>query len=473
MNFPRVMIAGVQSGAGKTTLTLGIIAALNRRGIKVQPYKVGPDYIDPGLHYHASGIKSHNLDSWMSDNQQIKSIFLKNSQDKDISVVEGVMGLFDGARAEHINGSSAHIALILDIPVILVVNVKGMGRSCLAIIKGFKEFEPGLKLSGVILNNAGSDYYKIVLKKCIEEELGVKVLGCLPKNTNITMPERHLGLLPAEENKELKNMLNQMADMVEAEIDLDGIIDIAQSAENSDMGLETAKDLDLGVDLGTDLKEKVTIGIARDEAFSFYYQDSLDYLQELGASLQFFSPLNDRTIPKLDGLYLGGGFPEMFLDRLTNNTSMIASIKDAFTRGVPIFAECGGFMYLTKEIIDFEGKSWPGVGIVPACVRMTKRLKALGYVKATALNDSIIANKGDILKGHEFHYSEITGLKQEDAAYSLVGGKGADFRTDGYVKDNLTASYVHFHLRSNAKAAAKFVNACFNYKQKQLLFEGK
>jgi cobyrinic acid a,c-diamide synthase len=459
MDFNRIMIAGVQSGAGKTTLTLGIMAALRRRGLKVQPYKVGPDYIDPGLHYYASGRKSHNLDSWMGDEQVIRDIFLRNSRTADVSLVEGVMGLFDGAKGERIKGSSAHIALILDLPVVLVANVKGMGRSCLALLKGFKEYEPGLKVAGVILNNAGGDYYRTHIKNSIEEELGLKVLGCLSKNKAIIMPERHLGLLPAEENQRLSQVLNQMADMVEAEVDLAGILEAAKQAWKPER-----------IPAATRLEEncgqnQVVIGVAKDEAFSFYYQDSLDYLEELGASLVFFSPLKDTAVPPADGLYIGGGFPEMFLGQLTRNNSMKASIRQCFDQGMPIYAEDGGLVYLADTIVDFEGSSWPGVGLVPAKAQMSKKLSALGYVQATAVHDSLLVSKGDTLKGHEFRYSFLTGLNPDDAAYSLIGGKGVDGRLEGYRKNNLLASYVHLHFRSNPKAAAGFVNACRQYRR--------
>ncbi len=456
MNFPRIMIAGVQSGVGKTTLTLGIMAALKRKGLKVQPYKIGPDYIDPGIHYHAAGSKSHNLDSWMGNDQVIKTIFCKNSQAADISIVEGVMGLFDGAKGERLRGSSAHVAISLGIPVILVVNVKGMARSCLALIKGFKEFEPELNLQGVILNNAGSDYYKTIIKNSIETELGIKVLGCLSKNKKITMPERHLGLLPAEENQELNQVLNLMADMVEEEVDLQGIINIAQSSAQLNFNYIPPSSIN-----------EVTIGVARDKAFNFYYQDSLDFLQELGAKLEFFSPLNDTEIPQVDGLYIGGGFPEMFMEKLTKNHTMISSIKNAYKKGMPIFAECGGFIYLSEKVVDLNGNSWSGVGLVPTKVEMTKKLAALGYVQAKAINDSILIEKDNILRGHEFHYSVMSEISPEKAAFELVGGKGPDNRRDGYVHKNLLATYVHIHLRSNPEAAQNFIDSCWEYRSKR------
>lgn len=459
MKINRVMIAGAQSGAGKTTLTLGILAALRRRGIKVQPYKVGPDYIDPGLHCQAAGRISHNLDSWMGDERVVKQIFLKNAGGADLCLVEGVMGLFDGARGERLKGSSAHIALILDLPVILVVNARGMGRSCLPLIKGFQEYEPRLKLAGVILNNAGSSYYRTEIKTAIEEELGLPVLGCLPRDREIVMPERHLGLLPAEENPRLQTVLAQMADLVEGAVDLEGLLQVAAGAPAL-TGPPPAGEEAPGRAAGP-----VVIGVARDEAFSFYYQDNLDFLAELGASLVYFSPLRDRELPSVDGLYLGGGFPEMFLPELAGNGAMKESLRRAFAGGMPMVAECGGFVYLAETIVDFAGNSWEGVGLVPATARMEERLAALGYVEARALRESPLAEQGDCLRGHEFHYSVMAGLPEAKAAYVVTGGGRRKPQTEGYVDRHLVASYLHLHWRSNPRAAARFVDRCRQYRR--------
>ena len=456
MSFPRIVIAGVQSGVGKTTITLGLLAALRRKGIKVQPFKIGPDYIDPGLHYHAAGAKSHNLDSWMGSEDVVKTVFARNAQSADISVIEGVMGLFDGARGEKLAGSSAHVAMILKAPVILVVDVKGMAKSCVALVKGYKEYVSGLDLKGIVLNNASADYYKTILTKALEDELGVKVLGCLPKDKYITMPERHRGLLPAEENSELSLAISLMADLVETEVDIDALLTIARDSDSLEFKGYGNKD--------TLYKQysNISIGVAKDEAFSFYYQDNLDYLQELGAKLIYFSPLRDSLIPDVDGLYIGGGFPELFMKKLSENQSMITSLQNAHDKGLPIFAENGGFMYLAQRIVDFQGSSWPTVGLVPIEVRITNRLAVLGYVKATFLKKSILGEIGHEIKGHEFHYYVTSEISEEESAFSLVGGKGADFRRDGYTKGNLFASHVHVHLRSNPKVALNFLDSAKN-----------
>ncbi len=459
MRYPRLVIAGVQSGVGKTTLSLGLMKAFCNRGLIVQPFKVGPDYIDPGLHFQACGRKSHNLDNWMGTEEVVRSVFCKNAVNADISIIEGVMGLFDGVKNGRIKGSTADVAMLFKAPVVLVVDVQGMAQSCVALVKGFMDYEPQLNIAALVLNNAG-DYHQTVLKKHLEEELGIQVLGCLSRRDEIKMPARHLGLLPAEENHELRNAIDHMAGLVEQHLNLDALINLAQQAEDLDIG----KAVSAQSKPNRDGAIKIRIGVAQDAAFSFYYQDSLDYLEELGAQIVYFSPLNDRSLPAVDGIYLGGGFPEMFLPQLTANGSMLKSIREAHQLSLPFYAECGGLLYLSDTITDFEGRTWPGAGIVPVQASMSKSLKGLGYVEARAKSDSNLANKDDVLRGHEFHYSQVTGLAVDHAAYYLSGGKGKEGRLDGYVQNNLLASYVHLHLRSNPSAAANFMNACYRAK---------
>lgn len=451
MHFPRVMIAGVHSGVGKTTVTLGIMAALRKKGLSVQPYKVGPDYIDPGWHYWAAGQHSHNLDSWMGNAEVVRAVFCKHAADSDISVIEGVMGLFDGVKGGGIKGSSADIAIMLQIPVILVVNVMGMAQSCVAMVKGFMEYQPALNLVGLILNQA-SDFHIQTVKKALEEELGISVLGCLPRCKELKMPSRHLGLLPAEEHNSVHEVIALMADLIEQSIDLPGLINISG----------TANDLDFMPDPKLPA-QALSIGVARDEAFSFYYQDSLDFLEELGAEIKTFSPLNDKRLPAVDGLYLGGGFPESFLPELAANHDMHLALRRAFQAGMPIYAECGALMYLGNAIKDFDEHVWSGAGIVPISSCMENSLVGMGYVEATARCDSILARAGETLKGHEFHYSSMHGLTEQSAAYTLNGGKGVSPRLEGYTAGNLLASYVHLHLRSNPAAAQRFVKYCQEY----------
>ncbi|MEQ8174713.1 MAG: cobyrinate a,c-diamide synthase [Syntrophomonadaceae bacterium] len=452
MQYPRLIIAGVQSGVGKTTLTLGTIAALHRRGQKVQPFKVGPDYIDSGLHFWAAERPSYNLDTWMCPPDMVRQVFAANASQADVSIIEGVMGLFDGARVGDIQGSSADIALLLDAPVILVVNVEAMAGSAIALVKGYRDYHPRVKLGGVILNRA-SAYHRTYIQPVMEQELGIPVLGCFKPNKEIHMPERHLGLLPADENRELTNLIQKMADMVEKHLDLDRLLKIAQTAPEIDIA--AAKNME---------KSQVHLGVARDKAFSFYYQDSLDFLEEKGVQLVFFSPMEDEALPALDGLYFGGGFPEMFIEHLSRNESMISSVIRAYQNGMPIYAECGGYMYLCRELEDWSGRVWNGAGLVPARVKMTRNLQALGYIEARALTDSPMAAAGQILRGHEFHYSRIEEMDKGPNAFAFYGGLNADHRQEGYAKGNLIASYLHIQMRSHPEAVERFIQSCQSYR---------
>jgi cobyrinic acid a,c-diamide synthase len=454
MQFPRLMIAGVHSSSGKTTVSLGLMTALKRRHIKVQPFKVGPDYIDPGLHSHASGRSSHNLDSWMMPPEVIQTVFARNAANAEISIIEGVMGLFDGYRGERIAGSSAEVALLLKIPVVLVVDVKAMSQSCVPLVKGFMEYQPGVEIKGVVLNHA-SQFHQQWVAPNLEEELGVKVLGCVPREESISIPERHLGLLPADEHGELASQLNKMADLLEAHLGLEAVLALSREASPLPFCYDAPQ-----------VQKRVTIGIARDAAFSFYYQDSLDYLSELGAELKYFSPLNDSSLPEVDGIYIGGGFPEMFLPQLSRNSGMKEAINQAYRTGMPILAECGGLMYLSRSIKDWEGKSWPGVGLVPGEVIMTRRLQELGYVQATALKDTVIAGSGEELRGHEFHYSTLEGINPQDCAFECEGGMRPGLRRGGYAQGSLLASYLHLQLRANPTAAQRFIARCLEYRNR-------
>lgn len=453
MRYPRIIIAGVQSGVGKTTLTLGTIAALHRRGLKVQPFKVGPDYIDSGLHFWAAERPSYNLDNWMCPPDMVRQVFTANASRADISIIEGVMGLFDGVKGGSIEGSSADISLLLKAPVILVVNVQAMAQSCVALVKGFRDYHPDVHIKGVVLNHA-SAYHRTWIQPALENELGLPVLGCLEINDEINMPERHLGLLPAEENQELAGLIEKMAVMIEKQLDLDRMLEIAGQAQE----MESAPEKQVK-------SACVRIGIARDQAFSFYYQDSLDYLTEMGAYLIPFSPIRDAALPDVDGLYLGGGFPEMFLEALSGNQPMINSINNAFINNMPIYAECGGYMYLCREIEDWEGRLWLGAGLVPARVKMTRRLQALGYIEARALKDSPLAAVGEVLRGHEFHYSRIEAMDNGPNAFAFYGGWNGDGRPEGYASGNLIASYLHIPMRSHSRAVARFIEACENHRK--------
>ncbi|GAB6137038.1 cobyrinate a,c-diamide synthase [Halanaerobaculum tunisiense] len=454
---PRVVIAGTQSGVGKTTLTIGLMAALDKQGYDVQPYKVGPDYIDPGFHTLVTGNQSRNLDSFFLGAEGVKESFLNAADQSDISIIEGVMGLFDGKKGTDEAGSTAHIAKILQAPVILVMDVKKMARSAGALAYGYQNFDPDLNIAGVILNNVGSKGHYEMIKKPLEEEVGVEVLGYLPYQKDLELPERHLGLVPTAETKELDDFVGQLVELITEYIDLEQLVSISQ--DGSVLEVKEKKMF------GATKDYNLTLGVAYDQAFNFYYQDNLDLLTSRGVKLKYFSPLEDNKLPEVDGLYIGGGFPESFLQQLASNQSMKQDIYQQIKDGLPTYAECGGLMYLTKEIIDNEDKSFPMVGVVPAQIKMTDNLQAMGYVEAKAITDNILLQQGAEVRGHEFHYSKLINLADNNNySYYLYGGKGKDGRSEGVISDNLLASYVHLHFGSQPRLIDRFLENCQEYK---------
>ena len=457
MRIPRIVIAGTHSGVGKTTLTLGLLTALRRRNLAVQPFKVGPDYIDPGLHQVAAARISHNLDSWLGTPAEVQQLFLRQAKDCDLALVEGVMGLFDGAKGQGEVGSTAQVAKLLQAPVVLVFSAKGLARSAAALVHGYKTFDPMVRIAGVIANGISSERHREFIRQTVEEELGLPLLGALRKNNEIIMPERHLGLLPATENIALQQVLHQLAFAIEEQVDLDKIIQLAQTAPELENRLTVA------------VARKFTgvnLAVAKDEAFHFYYQDSLDYLTEQGVTLHFFSPLRDCALPaNCHGIYIGGGFPEEFLPILAANQALKANLQLAYRKGIPMYAECGGLMYLCRSICSLNGDEYAGVGLVPGSVKMGNRLAALGYVRAKLRKPCLLGDAGLELKGHEFHWSSISGLPEEEALYQVTGGRGVSGRPEGFVKGNLAASYVHLHFRYNPQAMGSFLTACAEYKK--------
>ena len=449
---PRIVLAGVSSGVGKTTVVTGLLRVLRDQGLAVQPFKVGPDYIDPGFHEKAAGRDSYNLDTWLVPEERLVSTFCTLAGDADLSVIEGVMGLFDGGAAGV--SSTAHIARLLQAPVVLVMNCRSMGQSAAAVALGYREYAPDVEIAGVILNQLGSDNHEQIIREAMAG-IGMPVLGALHRTDALQTPERHLGLTPVTET-ETDALIAHMAETVGAGLDLAAIRSVAESApvlfpETE----ETAGE-----------KTPVRIGVAKDEAFTFYYPTSLSALAEKGAELVPFSPLADETIPDVDGLLFGGGFPEMFLEKLAANVSLKTSIKNARDAGMPIFAECGGLMYLCREIFDFEEKEYEMVGLVPAVCRMQKKLQRVGYVTAKALRESILAQAGETLRGHEFHFSTM----EPDAsdfpwAYELTGSRQKEAHREGYAAGAVLASYLHINFDGSPAAADRFLSACRAYRK--------
>ncbi|MDU0199866.1 cobyrinate a,c-diamide synthase [Paenibacillus sp. PFR10] len=454
----RMVIAGTGSGVGKTTLAIGIMAALQKRGLAVQGFKCGPDYIDPTYHTAVTGRPSRNLDSWMVGREGVKELFVRGSNGSDIAVIEGVMGMFDGKDASSDEGSTADIGRILDAPVVLIVNIASMARSAAAIVKGFQQFGQGDNIVGVIANRAGSESHFKMVKQAIEQECGIPVIGWMPRDASIELPERHLGLVPSIERGELQPFFDKLADQVASYVNLDQLLEVAAAKP-----VESLPRLFPGAESGS--RKRVKIAVAKDAAFHFYYPENLELLEEGGAQCVFFSPLAGEEVPlDADGLYLGGGFPEEFAERLGADERVKTSFRSRIMEGLPTLAECGGFMYLTEQIVDTTGNAYNMVGIVPGKVTMQKKLAALGYREITGTNEAnFLLSSGAKARGHEFHYSTFEAAEGAviPAAFQSSGRMG--IRSDGYANGRLVAGYTHLHFASNPGIVEKWIRACEQY----------
>lgn len=456
-NFPRLIIAATQSGSGKTTITTGLLAALKNRGLKVQAYKIGPDYIDTGWHELAIGKPSHNLDSWLVGKDKLKEIFIETSRDADISIIEGVMGLYDGGRGGI--SSTAEISKLLNASVVLVIDAKSMGTSAAAIALGFREFDKSVNLAGVILNRLGSDSHRKMIVDALDT-LGIKCFGAIMRNDEFILPERHLGLVPTTENNAV-DVLKKICAAVEAQIDIDALIQCAM--RNAQTAMCNAQCV-MRNDNDEIIPNCLSIGVAYDEAFNFYYGASLHELERLGAKIIYFSPLNDTTLPEgISGLIIGGGFPEMFAVRLEQNKNLRAEIYHAAEVGLPIFAECGGFMYLMKNLIDFDEKNFEMCGVIDGSAIMTNKLQTVGYVEAEILRDCAIGKAGDKIRAHEFHFSKELAISDENIFKCTRMRTGKEYFA-GVSKKNLVASYLHIHFAGCPNAAKNFVDACKKFR---------
>jgi cobyrinic acid a,c-diamide synthase len=453
------IIGGTHSGCGKTTITMGLVRALKNRGVTVQPWKSGPDYIDPGFHSAASGRICRNLDTMILSDDAVKEIYSR--QDGDISVIEGVMGLFDGAGGLDERGSAAHIAKLLGLPVILVIDAKAMARSAGAIALGFAEFDKDVTIAGFIMNRVGSDRHYTMLKESIEERTGLPVLGRLPRDPSIEIPERHLGLNTDWESEELDSTLETLSALVEKHINVDLILKIAEKALPLTGGVPELFSED------SRREPFVKIAVARDRAFHFYYEDNLDLLRHYGAQIVFFSPLEDKELPMdVSALYLGGGYPEVFARELSSNSSMIMSIRALCEKGLPLYGECGGFMYLTEGIIDKEDTFHALLNLLPGKTRLGKKLRSLGYCRTRLNHDSILGEKDSEAMGHVFHWAELETLEEiHEKAFTVM--KGDQVLTEGFIYKNVLGSWVHHHFASNPQMALHFVEAAIAYRNNQ------
>lgn len=424
MRIPRIVIAGTHSGCGKTTIASGIMAALTARGLKVQPFKVGPDFIDPSHHTQICGRPSRNLDPFMMGEDGCTETFARACAGADIAVIEGVMGMYDGVDGTDVS-STAQVARILACPVILVADVKGMSRSVHALINGFALFDPAVTFAGVILNRTGSARHR----EMIEEAGTIRSFGWIPRNEEIGLASRHLGLVMAHESDSLKTA----GAIMEEHGDIDGIIAAARAAPplSAHRPQETPEQM-----------PSVRIGVALDDAFCFYYQDNLDHLRDAGAELVFYSPLTDH-LPEADMLYFGGGYPELHLPAL-ESAPCTRELKAAAENGIPVFGECGGLMYLSREVQ--AEKTWRMAGILPADTEMTLKIQALGYVKGSVVSDSTILALGTPLTGHEFHYSRLLPDADVRYALTLTRGKGIDQGRDGLMAGHTLGMYTHAYF---------------------------
>ena len=448
----KILIAGTNSGVGKTTISLGIMQALTKRNMKVQPYKIGPDYIDPSYHTFITKRYSRNLDSYMLDDEKIKYIVNESSKDADISVIEGVMGLYDGLVIDLDSCTRSYASKLLKAPVILVINAKAMAASAAAMVLGYKMLDEDVKIGGVIVNNVKSKGHYEILKEAIETYAKVEVLGYFPPNKEFSLESRHLGLIPSLEIDSLNIKFNNLAEEIEKYINIDRIIEISETEE-----IESGFSLDNFIEKNK-IKDK-SIAIAYDKAFNFYYRENIELLDKLGLQIKFFSPIEDEKVPEADYIYIGGGFPEIFCEELDKNESMRNSIKEAHERKVPIYAECGGLMYLGENMLDEEEKSYDMVGIFKGTSKMTSSLKRFGYCFGEAKEDTILAKKGKIIKGHEFHHSVFKS--NEPCAYIMRKereGKIIDKWEGGYSKGNTLATYLHTHFYNNLECIENFLN---------------
>lgn len=448
---PAIVIAGVRSGVGKTTIATGIMGALAKKGFKVQPFKAGPDYIDPSYHKLAAGIPSRNLDTWLLSHPVVSELFQKAAQNADISVIEGVMGVFDGHSNLGEEGSTAELAKLINAPVILVADASKVARSVAAEILGYKAFDPDLKIAGVILNGVGSPRHLDFCKPQIEQTTGLPVVGYLPRRDDLIQPERHLGLIPTTEGTVVQEWYEALIQQTLETINIEAIIEISKTASSTAVPANIYP---------KDVQAKTAIiAIARDEAFSFYYQDSLDLLEAWGAELAEFSPLKDSSVPdKAGGIYIGGGFPEIFAKELSNNKSMLRSMDHKIKSGIPVYAECGGLMYLGQSLSDMSGISYPMVQALPLSSSMKDQRLHLGYRQVESRCDSPIMTAGQTVKGHEFHWSVLeTGPHPDNSLYNVID---QDNQLEGFHINNIWASYIHIHLASDPSLAKRFVEIC-------------
>lgn len=454
MKVKRVMLAAPKSGSGKTTITCALLQALKNNEQQVVSYKCGPDYIDPMFHKKVIDIPSKNLDTFFTDEEETKALFLKNRTEADFAVLEGVMGLFDGLGGIREEGSSYHLAKVTKTPIILVVDAKGMGRSVIPLIAGFLVYDKEQLIKGVILNRMSKFYYEII-KPLAEEELKIPVVGYFPEYKEFHIESRHLGLTIPDEIENIKEQLQKVSKEFEKTVSVEKITKIAEQAE------------ELTCNLGqTEIKasfDSPVIAVAKDEAFCFYYDDNLLMLQEMGAKIKYFSPLYDKELPDgCSGLLIGGGYPELYAKELVENVQMLANIKSAIDTGMPVVAECGGFMYLHSAIVDKTGDGFSMVDVLPGICHYTGKLVRFGYIEIEEKQSHFLP-KGERIRGHEFHYFDSTDNGNDCLAIKPVTERSYSCVMAG---ENYWLGFPHLYYPSNPVFAQNFVEKARKYMER-------
>jgi cobyrinic acid a,c-diamide synthase len=451
------MVAGTQSGAGKTTVALALMAALRQQGFTVQPFKCGPDFLDTGHHGALCGRASRNLDSWMLSREANRAVFSSASRGADAAIVEGAMGLYDGAVGETEEGSPAEMAKLLDLPVVLVIDAAKSARSIAAVVKGFESFDPAVRFAGIVLNRVGGEGHYRLLEAAIRRVSTTPLLGYLPKSAAIAIPERHLGLHTTEETTSAEDRLAAFAQAGREHLYLPPLLGLSWSGSWSGSGAEAPG---RAARAAGAKQKRVRVGVARDKAFSFYYEDNFDLLREQGAEIVPFSPLEDAELPpNLDGLYLGGGYPELYAEELSRNAQMLAEVRAFAGQDKPVYAECGGMIYLGQSLTLLDGRRHSMAGVLPLEFEMTSRLVNFGYVQMVFAADCLLGKKGTAARGHSFHCSRVRGGDALAAAYRLTYVLSGREETEGFSRGNLLASYVHLHFRTNPALAVSLVGA--------------
>ena len=448
------LVAGTASGVGKTTVALAIMAGLRRRGLAVQPFKCGPDFLDAGHHTRLAGRAARNLDTWMLSEEANRSVLRNAARDADVIVAEGMMGLFDGKSGGGDAGSSAEIAKLLQLPVVLVVDAEKSARSVAAVVLGFETFDPELRLAGVVLNRIAGERHYEMLREAIGARCKANIFGWMPRDAAIAIPERHLGLQSAVEQSAATqdDAVGRLAELAEKHLDLDALLGL-----NCGMDMEEVERPRVA---SLRREDVVRVGVAYDQAFSFYYEDNLDLLRERGAEIVRFSPVHDGALPcDLDALYLGGGYPELHVRQLSGNLRMLEDVRAFAALGKPVYAECGGMMYLARTLRLRDETSWPMAGVLPLPIEMTDSLAKFGYVTVEFIEDCLLGPKGTAVRGHSFHTSRIAAEETLEKAYRVHYSISGGVESEGFQHGNVLASYIHLHFRANPQMADNLMAA--------------